>query len=70
MIEAERSELLQQAIDNLPDIQRRRFLLYYEYDYNYYEIGEMEHCTASSVGQSVSRAREKVKAQMKKYFCA
>lgn len=69
MIEAERSELLQQAIDNLPDIQRRRFLLYYEYDYNYYEIGEMEHCTASSVGQSVSRAREKVKAQMKKYFC-
>lgn len=53
MIEAERSELLQQAIDNLPDIQRRRFLLYYEYDYNYYEIGEMEHCTASSVGQSV-----------------
>lgn len=69
MIEAERSELLQQAIDNLPDIQRRRFLLYYEYDYNYYEIGEMEHCTASSVGQSVSRAREKVKAQMKKHFC-
>lgn len=69
MIEAERSELLQQAIDNLPDIQRRRFLLYYEYDYTYYEIGEMEHCTASSVGQSVSRAREKVKAQMKKHFC-
>lgn len=70
MIEAERSELLQQAIGNLPDIQRRRFLLYYEYDYNYYQIGEMEHCTASSVGQSVSRAREKVKAQMKEYLCA
>jgi len=70
MIEAERSELLQQAIGNLPDIQRRRFLFYYEYDYNYYEIGEMEHCTASSVGQSVSRAREKIKAQMKNYLCA
>lgn len=48
MIEAERSELLQKAIGNLSDIQWRRFLLY--------EIGKMEHCTASSVGQSISRA--------------
>lgn len=70
MIEAERSELLQQAIGNLPDIQRQRFLLYYEYDYNYYEIGEMEHCTASAVRMSVVLAREKIKAQMKKYLAA
>lgn len=70
MIEAERSELLQQAITNLPEIQRRRFLLHYEYDYKLFEIGRMEHCTASSVGKSVSLAREKIKAQMKKYLCA
>ncbi len=70
IIEAERSELLQQAIANLPDIQRRRFLLYYEYDYNYYEIGAMEHCTPQSARQSVVRAREKIKAQMEKYLCA
>lgn len=70
MVEAERSELLQQAIASLPEIQRRRFLLHYEYDYKLCEIGRMEHCAASSVGKSVSLAREKVKAQMKEYFCA
>ena len=70
IMEAELSELLHKTIDSLPEIQRRRFLLYYEYDYNYYQIGAMEHCTASSVGKSISIAKEKVKAQMKKYLCA
>lgn len=70
MIEVERSELLQQAITNLPEIQRRRFLLHYEYDYKLCEIGRMEHCAASSVGKSVSLAREKIKTQMKQYLCA
>ena len=70
ILEEERAELLQRAIHTLPEIQRRRFLLYYEYEYNYYEIAAMEHCTASSVGQSITRAKEKVKAQMKKYLCA
>lgn len=69
IMEAELSELLHKMINSLPEIQRRRFLLYYEYDYNYYQIGAMEHCTASSVGKSISIAKEKVKAQMKKYFC-
>ena len=32
MIEAERAELLCKAVDGLPEIQRRRFLLYYEYE--------------------------------------
>lgn len=70
IMEAELSELLHKTINSLPEIQRRRFLLYYEYDYNYYQIGAMEHCTASSVGKSISIAKEKVKAQMKKYLCA
>lgn len=34
MIEAERAELLYKAVDRLPEIQRRRFLLYYEYEFN------------------------------------
>ncbi len=70
IIEQERFELLNRTIAALPEIQRRRFLLYYEYDYNYYEIAAMEHCTASSVGQSIIRAKEKIKAQMKKYLCS
>lgn len=70
IIEEEQAELLRKAIVALPEIQRRRLLLYYEYEYNYYEIAAMEHCTASSVGQSINRAKEKIKAQMKKYLCA
>lgn len=69
IIEEEQAELLYKAIAALPEIQRRRFLLYYEYEYNYYEIAAMEHCTAFSAGQSITRAKEKVKAQMKKYLC-
>ena len=68
MIEKERNELLSKAVARLPEIQRRRFLLYYEYDFNFYQIAEMEHCTASAVQKSVSVAREKVKAEMGKYL--
>lgn len=68
MIEEERNELLSKAVDQLPEIQRRRFLLYYEYDFNFYQIAGMEHCTASAVQKSVSVAREKVKAEMRKYL--
>lgn len=70
ILEEERAEMLHKAIHSLPEIQRRRFLLYYEYEYSYYEIAAMEHCTASSVGQSITRAKEKIKAQMKEYLCA
>lgn len=70
LLDAERDELLYRTIDALPETQRRRFLLHYEYDYKLCEIGRMEHCAASSVGKSVSLAREKVEAQMKEYICA
>lgn len=66
----ERAELLQRAIHMLPEIQRRRFLLYHEYDLNYYQIGVMEHRTPQAVRRSVIIAREKIKTQMKKYLCA
>ena len=68
MIEKERNEIFVKTVARLPEIQRRRFLLYYEYDLNFYQIGKMEHCTASAVQKSVSVAREKVKAEMRKYL--
>ena len=42
LLDAERDELLYRTIDALPETQRRRFLLHYEYDYKLYEIGRME----------------------------
>ena len=68
MIEEERNEMLCKAVDGLPEIQRRRFLLYYEYEFNFYQIAEMEHCTASAIQKSVAIAKEKVKTEMRKYL--
>ena len=65
--DAEQRELLRKAISALPEIQRRRFLLYHEYDFNYRQIGEMEHCRPQSIMHSVTRAREKIKAVIEKY---
>lgn len=70
LIDKERNALLYRLIDELSKTQKRRFLLYYEYDLNYYQIGAMENCTASSARSSVVIAREKIKAQMKKYLAA
>ena len=68
MVEEERNETLCKAVGSLPEIQRRRFLLYYEYGFNFYQIAAMEHCTASAIQKSVAIAKEKVKAEMKKYL--
>ena len=67
IFDAEQRELLRKAISALPEIQRRRFLLYHEYDFNYRQIGEMEHCRPQSIMHSVTRAREKIKAVIEKY---
>ena len=64
MVEEERNETLCKAVESLPEIQRRRFLLYYEYEFNFYQIAAMEHCTASAIQKSVAIAKEKVKAEI------
>ena len=70
ILEEERAELLQRIISKLPEMQRRRFLLHYEYEMTYKEIGKIEHCSQQSVGRAVTAAREKIKAEMKKYLNA
>ena len=67
IFDAEQRELLNKAIAALPKIQRRRFLLYHEYNFNYRQISEMEHCRLQSIMHSVIRAREKLKALIEKY---
>ncbi len=63
MVEEERNETLYKAVGSLPEIQRRRFLLYYEYEFNFYQIAAMEHCTASAIQKSVAIAK-RVKAEI------
>jgi RNA polymerase sigma-70 factor (ECF subfamily) len=60
IVEMERSETLRKAIAELPEIQRRRLLLYCEHGMTYAAIGRLEGCSATSVKGSVDRARAKV----------
>lgn len=70
LLDAERDEFLCRAIDALPETQKRRFLLHYEYGYSYRMIGRMEGCSARAAQQSAALAKERIKTQMKKYLCA
>lgn len=55
---------LHTAIDKLPDIQRRRVLLYYFGRFTYERIAEMEGCTKMAVKFSIDIAIKK----MREYF--
>ncbi len=54
-------EALHRAIAKLPDIQRRRLILYYFGEFTYQQIAEMEGCTKRAVKFSVDCALDKLK---------
>jgi len=54
------NEKLNEAIQSLPETQRRRFVLYYEFGLNYEEIAAIENCTFQAVGNSIKNAKVKI----------
>ena len=62
-----RSEQLLLAIQELPEIQRRRFVLHHEFGLTYEQIAEMEGCTKMAVKFSVDLAKEKIKKIIKNF---
>jgi RNA polymerase sigma-70 factor (ECF subfamily) len=62
-----RNEQLRLAIQQLPEIQRRRFVLYHEFGLTYEQIAEMEGCHFTSVRIAVLRAEEKIKEIIKNF---
>lgn len=56
-----RNEQLRQAIQQLSEIQRRRFVLYHEFGLTYEQIAVMDGCKKQSVCESVLLAEDKVK---------
>lgn len=54
-------ELLHKAISKLPEIQRRRLLLYFFGEMTYEQIAKMEGCTKRAVKFSLDIAIEKLK---------
>jgi RNA polymerase sigma-70 factor (ECF subfamily) len=55
------NEQLQRAVESLPEIQRRRFVLYHEYGLTYEQIADMEGCTFQAVGKAVKAAETAIK---------
>lgn len=58
-------EQLHQAISMLTETQQRRLKLYYFRGLTYKLISEMEGCSVSAVGDSISAAIEKIKKILK-----
>lgn len=67
VFKSQRDECLRQAIAELPEIQRRRFILYHEYGLTYDQIAEMEGCKRQPVTRSIERAVEKIREALKKF---
>lgn len=60
VIDMELSNTLRNAIADLPEIQRHRFTLYYEFGLTYEKISEMEGCSIRAIKYSVDIAKEKI----------
>jgi len=58
------SEMLYRAIDELPEKQRRRIIMYYFYGLTYEQIAEVEGCTKMAVKFSISKALCKIKEKI------
>lgn len=62
-----RREQLDEAIMELPEIQRRRFMLYFDLGLTYEQIGAMEGCTKMPIKRSIDRAIEKIRIALKDF---
>jgi len=56
-----RNEKLKQVISELPEIMRRRFILYHDYGLTLKQIGEVEGCSFQVVARSIKSAENKIK---------
>jgi len=60
-------EALRLAVQNLSEVQRRRFILYHEFGLTYEQIAKMEGCTKRAVKFSVDIAVAKIQEQIKTF---
>lgn len=61
-------EDLKNAIEMLPEIQKRRIKKYYFEDQNIYQIAKDEHISVKNVSKSISEGRNKLKKYLKKFI--
>ena len=66
LLEKEMKKLFWQAIGELPEIQRKRLLLYYDYGFTLKEIAIMENCSIPAIKYSIDIAKKKLEQKIKK----
>ena len=59
-------EKIKMAISGLPELQRRRLILYFYEGYTYEQIAKIEECTKSAVKFSIDIAMKKIKTLIDK----
>jgi RNA polymerase sigma-70 factor (ECF subfamily) len=67
VFDSERNKQLCRAIAKLPEIQRRRFVLYHEFGLTYEQIAEVEGAKRQPITCSIKRAEEKIRLSMKNF---
>ena len=55
------------AIGELPEVQRKRLLLYYDYGFSLKEIAIMENCSIRAIQYSIEIAKKKLEEKIKKF---
>ena len=66
MLEKLLVERLHRAIQKLPEIQKRRLILYFFDGMTYERIAKLEGCTKMPVKRSIDVALEKLKKELEK----
>jgi len=67
MFDSERDKQLRLAIQQLPEVQRRRFVLHHEFGLTYEQIGQVENRHLTSIRESVLAAEGKIKKILKDF---
>lgn len=55
------------AVQQLPEIQHRRFVLYYINELTYEQIAELEGCTKMAIKFSIEHAKQNIEKKLKNY---
>lgn len=67
ILEKEMKKVFWKAIGELPEIQRKRLLLYYDYGFSLKEIAKIENCSIRSIQYSIEIAKKKLENNLKKF---
>lgn len=68
MLQTELYQKVYSIIDNLPKRQRRRAILFFEYDLSYKQIADLENRSIGTISESIHAARGKIFEQLENFF--